>query len=105
MLGKNSIANSSQEEAAFATLIANQDGYKRVFSPGALPTLTQSGLLAVLLARQRYKAIQSAWRHARDEKMRATFWRTLTRLFHAGGARRLGGDSTKRLIGTVPRHT
>ena len=97
--------NLSLELTAFATLVANYNGYKRVPSPTATPTLTQSGLLAVLLERQRSKAIQSVWRHARDEKMRAAFWRTLTRLVHARGARSLDRDSPKRLIGTVPRHT
>lgn len=51
----------SQEQTAFATLVANQNGYKRVFSPTATLTLTQSGLLAVLLEHQRYKVIQLAW--------------------------------------------
>ena len=41
-------------------------------------TLTQSGLLAVLLQRQRYAVIQLAQRHARREHMRAAFWSTLT---------------------------
>ena len=105
MFSRKFAQNLSQEEAAFATLVANQDGYKRVLPSGAMPTLTQSGLLAVLLEHQRYKAIQSAWRHAWHEKMHAAFRRTLTCLLHARRARTLDGDSTKRLIGTVPRHT
>jgi hypothetical protein len=42
------------------------------------PTLTQSGLLAVLLQRQRYKIRQLAWRRAQGKHMRAALWSTLT---------------------------
>jgi len=42
------------------------------------PTLTQSGLLAVLLQRQRYKIRQLAWRGAQRNQMRAALWSTLT---------------------------
>jgi hypothetical protein len=42
------------------------------------PTLTQSGLLAVLLQRQHYKMYQLAWRRAQRKHMRAAFWSTLT---------------------------
>src|SRR5438477_12358765 len=42
------------------------------------PTLAQSGLLAVLLQRQRYKISQLAWRRAQRKHMRAAFWSTLT---------------------------
>ena len=42
------------------------------------PTLTQSGLLAVLLRRQRYKTSQLAWRRAQRKHMRATLWSALT---------------------------
>jgi hypothetical protein len=42
------------------------------------PTLTQSGLLAVLLQRQHYKVIQLAWRRAQRKHMRAALWSTLT---------------------------
>lgn len=69
------------------------------------PTLTQSGLLAVLLQRQRYKAIQLARRRARREHMRAAFWNTLIWLFRALAARTLLDHSAKPLVGTVPRHT
>ena len=41
------------------------------------PTLTQSGLLAVLLQRQRYKIRQLAWRRAQRNQMRAALWSTL----------------------------
>jgi len=42
------------------------------------PTLTQSGLLAVLLQRQRYKTSQVAWRLAERKHTRAALWSTLT---------------------------
>ena len=42
------------------------------------PTLTQSGLLAVLLQRQRDKISQLACRRAQREHMRAALWSTLT---------------------------
>ena len=42
------------------------------------PTLTQSGLLAVLLQRQRYKTSQLTWRRAQRKHMRAALWSTLT---------------------------
>jgi hypothetical protein len=41
-------------------------------------TLTQSGLLAVLLQRQRYKVIQLAQHRAQTKRVRAAFWSTLT---------------------------
>jgi hypothetical protein len=41
------------------------------------PTLTQSGLLAVLLERQRYKTSQLALRRAQHKHMQATLWSTL----------------------------
>ena len=43
-----------------------------------IPTLTQSGLLAVLLQRQRYKIRQLAWRCVQRKHMRAAVWSTLT---------------------------
>ena len=42
------------------------------------PTLTQSGLLAVLLQRQRYKISQLAWRRGQRKHLRAALWSTLT---------------------------
>ena len=105
MFAKKSAQNLSQEEAAFATLIANYDGCKRVFPPGATLTLTQSGLLAVLLEHQRYKAVQLAPHGARREKMRVAFWRTLALLLHSRRARTLASEHAKPLIGTVPSHT
>ena len=105
MFAMKAAQNLSQEEAAFAMLVANYNGYKWVPSPTATLTLTQSGLLAVLLQRQRYKAIQWAWRRAHPEKMRAAFLRKLKSLFHLRRIRSHVGDSAKPLIGTIPRHT
>ena len=59
-------------------------------------TLTQSGLLAVLLECQRYKAIQSARRRVQGERVRAAFWNTLTRSRRA---------FTSPTLGDVARHT
>jgi len=42
------------------------------------PTLTQSGLLAVLLQRQRYRVFQLARRSAHCKHVQAAFWNTLT---------------------------
>jgi hypothetical protein len=105
MIAKKLAENLSQEQAAFATLLANRNGYKCVLSPKAILTLTQSGLLAVLFQRQRYKAIQLIRRRARREKMRAALWTTLGWPVHARAVRTLVGDSAKPLIGTVPHHT
>ena len=66
-------------------------------------TLTQSGLLAVLLQRQRYKVIQLAQRRAQREQLRAAFWGTWS--FRLITARTRVADSAKPLVGTVPRHT
>lgn len=105
MFRSKNAQNLSQEQAAFATLLANRNGYKCVLPPKATPTLTQSGLLAVLLERQRYKVIQLARRRVRREKMRAAFWTTLASLVHARAVRTPADDSAKPLIRIVPRHT
>jgi hypothetical protein len=68
-------------------------------------TLTQSGLLAVLLQRQHYKVTQLAWRRARRKHMRAALWNTLTSPYRALTASTLVGDSAEPFVGTVPRHT
>ena len=44
-------------------------------------TLTQSGLLAVLLEHQRRKVIEMAQRRAHREQLRAAFWSALTTLW------------------------
>jgi hypothetical protein len=46
-------------------------------------TLTQSGLLAMLLQHQRRKAMEMARRRASREELRVTFWSNLTWLWHA----------------------
>ncbi len=69
------------------------------------PTLTQSGLLAVLLQRQRYKVIQLAQRRAHRNHMRAGLWNTLTWPFRALTAPTLVDDSAEPFVGTVPRRT
>jgi hypothetical protein len=69
------------------------------------PTLTQSGLLAVLLQYQRYKVIQFARRRVRRKHLRAALWSTLTWPFRALTASTLVDDSARPLVGTVPRRT
>ena len=62
-------------------------------------TLTQSGLLAVLLQRQRYAVIQLARRRTHRKQLRAALWKTLTWPWRALTAPRL--DSAKPLVGTA----
>jgi hypothetical protein len=69
------------------------------------PTLTQSGLLAVLLQRQRYKVIQLAWRRAHRKQMRAALRSTLTWPWRALTAPKLLDDSSEPVVGTPRRHT
>jgi hypothetical protein len=69
------------------------------------PTLTQSGMLAVLLQYQRYKVIQFARRRAYRKHLRAALWSTLTWPFRALTASTLVDDSARPLVGTVPRRT
>jgi len=68
-------------------------------------TLTESGLLAVLLQRQRYAVIESARRHVHREHMRAAFWKALTWPFRALTARTLVDGSAEPFVRTVERHT
>ena len=69
------------------------------------PTLTQSGLLAVLLQRQRYKVIELARRRAQRQQARAAFRSILSWLLalaHDG----IAGRPFRRGFGEgVPRHT
>jgi hypothetical protein len=69
------------------------------------PTLTQSGLLAVLLQRQRYKAFQLARRRAHRAHMRAAFWSTFTSPFRALAAPKLVDDSAEPVVGALRRQT
>jgi len=69
-------------------------------------TLTQSGLLALLLEHQRRKAIELARRRAQREHLRASFWNTLSRPFRALAIPALVDDSaTKRSVEIFPRET
>ena len=68
-------------------------------------TLTQSGLLAVLLKRQDFKVIQLARRRAYRKHMRAAIWNALTWPYRALTAPTLVGDSAESFVGTVPRRT
>ena len=68
-------------------------------------TLTQSGLLAVLLQRQRHKVIELARRPAHRRQVGGPFWSSLTRRWSPLTARTLVNDSAKPSVGTVPRHT
>ena len=69
------------------------------------PTLTQSGLLAILLQRQRYAVVHLAWRRAHRQHMRAAFWSALTWPWRALTAPRPVDDSAEPVVGTLPRHT
>jgi hypothetical protein len=56
----------------------DKEKQKDCFMRKLTPTLTQSGLLAVLLQRQRYKISQLTWRRAQRKHMRAALWSTFT---------------------------
>ena len=64
-------------------------------------TLTQSGLLAELLQRQRRKGIELARRRTRHEQVRAVFWKR----WHALHGATVGRLFRRGFGGTVPRHT
>jgi hypothetical protein len=70
-----------------------------------IPTLTQSGLLAVLLQRQRYKVVQLAERLAHRKHTRAALWNTLTWPYRALRTPTFVDDSAEPFVGTVTRHT
>ena len=78
---------------------------KNYVMPRSNLTLTQSGLLAVLLQRQRHKVIELAQRRAHGRQVRAPFWSSPTRWWGALTARTLVDDSGKPSVATVPRHT
>jgi hypothetical protein len=69
------------------------------------PTLTQSGMLAVLLQYQRYKVIQLARRRAHRKQMPAALWSTFTWPYRALTAPTLVHDSAEPFVGTVSRRT
>src|SRR5438477_4261265 len=69
------------------------------------PTLTQSGLLAVLLQRQRYKVLQLAQRRAHRRHVRVALWNTLACPYRALTTPTLADDSAEHFVGTVLRRT
>jgi len=69
------------------------------------PTLTQSGLLAVLLQRQRYAVIQLARRRAHRQHLRAAFWSALIWPWRALTAPALHDDSAEPIVGAPRRHS
>ena len=69
------------------------------------PTLTQSGMLAVLLQYQRYKVIQLARRRVYRKHLRAVLWNKLTWPYRALTAPTLVRDSAEPFVGTVSRRT
>ena len=70
-----------------------------------IPTLAQSGLLGVLLQRQRYKVIQLAERRAHRKHTRAALWNALTWSYCALRTPTFVDDSAEPFVGTVTRHT
>ena len=78
---------------------------RKTYVPGtSTPTLTQSGLLAVLLKRQREKVLKSAQRRANCNNDRPAFSGVLTLLF-ARGRDAIPGRTFRRGVGgIVPRH-
>ena len=68
------------------------------------PTLTQSGLLALLLKRQRQKVIESAQRRARRKNGHQAFSGVLTWLFARGRDATSGRTFRRGVGGTLPRH-
>ena len=83
-------------------LVSDEKNRKNYLMTKSTPTLTltQSGLLAVLLQRQRYAVFQLARRRAHRKHLRAALWNTLTQRWRALTAPRL--DSAKPLVGTAP---
>jgi hypothetical protein len=69
------------------------------------PTLTQSGLLAVLLQRQGYKTTQLATRRAQRNQMRAALWSTLTWPWRALTASMPVRRSLGAFVEIVPRRS
>ena len=70
------------------------------------PTLTQSGLLAVLLQRQRYRVSELARRSAHREQVRTAFWSSALNWLLACAHSAVAGRPFRRGFGgSVPRHT
>jgi hypothetical protein len=68
------------------------------------PTLTQSGLLAVLLQRQRYKIFQLARRRAQRKRVYAAVWSALTCPWRALTVPKLLDDSAEPIVEARRRH-
>ena len=68
-------------------------------------TLTQSGLLAVLLQRQRQAVIELDQRRAHRKHMHAVLWNTFTWPYRVLRAPRLVDVSAEPFVRTIPRHT
>ena len=67
-------------------------------------TLTESGLLALLLEHQRRKITERAQLRARREHLRSLFWDILRRLFRPLTLRTIADDSSdKRSVEIFPR--
>jgi hypothetical protein len=69
------------------------------------PTLTQSGLLAVLLQRQRYRLFQLARRRAHHKHLRAAIWSILTRVWRMLTPAKPLDDSAVPIAVARGRHT
>jgi hypothetical protein len=69
------------------------------------PTLTQSGLLAVLLQRQRYKTRQLTWRRAQRKRVRGGIWSTFTWPWRALAAPMPVRHSRPAFVETGPRRS
>jgi len=67
-------------------------------------TLTQSGLLAVLLQRQRYKVFQMARRYAQRKRVRAVFWNAVTWMWCASRGPTLLNDFAEPIVRARRRH-
>ena len=78
---------------------------RKTYVPGiSTPTLTQSGLLAVLLKRQRQKVIESAQGRAHRKNGRLAFSGALSWLF-ARDRDAIPGRTFRRGVGGIlPRH-
>ena len=75
----------------------------RVLAKSTL-TLTQSGLLAVLLQRQHDKVIELAERRAHQGQMRTTFSSALTWLLARARAAKSSRPFRRGIGGTLARH-
>jgi len=82
-------------EYARPKTIKNRKNYVMKKSTTTL-TLTQNGLLAVLLKRQRHAVMQLAQSHAHRPHLRAGFWKTLILPFRARAARTLVAYTGRR---------